>query len=136
MITAITPGEPVEYVAISDRDETNKTTWLLRNLSIKEEDFLNDMALKVSRGAKNNEKRVLEAQNICINLALIGARNFKRKDGTDATWVRQEDAQPVHGEIKPWTDETLVQIPYEIRAELYGYIIGGYRELKETELKN
>lgn len=134
MITAIIPDEPVEYRCKEDKEDP--TVWKLRNLTIRQEQYLMKLALNLTQGEKNREERTLENMNVCLNLCLLGADNFKNSKGQDAVWNRDESKPDVYQGIKPWTEDTLQQIPYETREELYIFIVSGYRGIKGEDSKN
>lgn len=137
MITAKTPGQPVEYVLTRDRNSEVKTIFLFKDLTFKEEEFIKDIAIKVSNAGKYKDKKMQESQNVCLHIALAGAKNFFREgEKEEVEWKRDEKKKAVFGETKPWTDGTLLQIQMLDRIELYGFVVSGYTDLEDKDLKN
>lgn len=133
MIEALIPGEPIEFILPEDRKSEKPTIWLIKQLSIKEEEYLSSLALRSTKG-KNSIAKSIEYVKTALHIGLLGAKNFLDKDGKDAKWERLDKSQPVIGNIKPWSEETLVQIEKKYREKIALKVVG--HDLDEAEAKN
>lgn len=137
MITALRTGEDIPYIPIKDRKLDNPTIFRLRSMSEPEERYLNTIIAKgqpVKRKGKGQAKKELDdikmidysftAMYEALHIGLLGATNFKYSDGKPAKWERDKKALPVYGDHKPWTQDTIMQIPKAIRTELSMEIMG------------
>jgi len=128
MIQALDPKAPFTHICKGDKK--NPTKWKIKRATITEENFICDMALNVSND--KSPGNVFGNTIVTLAIGLLGAENFKLHD-KDAVWERDNKADDILPGVKPWTEETLMQIPREIRDELAGVIIAGGRVI---DLKN
>ncbi len=128
MIPAIDPSKDREYTCKLDKE--NPTIWILRNLTLKQERYLAELVMKANQG-KHRLQKMIEYTDQVLHIVLLGAKNFKRFDGTEAKFVRSDNGQKLIDNIKPWSDESLIQIDKEYRNEIAAYAMGGYKELED-----
>lgn len=124
MIEAINLNDPVMHVCEKDSDDV--TVWLFKQLSIAEETYLRKLMVQTH----GNPEGFIEVAHDFLHIALQGAENFKGE-------FKRDHAKPdVIPGVKPWADETLSRIPRDTREDLVAFVINGYTDLSETELKN
>ncbi len=128
MIKPINFEKPVEYILPEEKKEKKPTVWLFKNLLLKEEEFLKSVAIEASRS--EDPIAYHKALPVFLHVALEGAKNW----GGD--WKRDEKAECVYGDTKPWSEKTLLQISQKHRDQLSAFVINGYTDLSEEEAKN
>ena len=128
MIKPVNFEENVEYILHEDRKSKKPTKWFFRPLELQEEIYLRKIAAKAVNSKDIGD--ALDVQPVFLHVALCGAENW------DGEFKRNEKAEPIVGDIKPWTDRTLANIPRDCRQELVNFAMRGYSELSEDELKN
>lgn len=124
MIQAIDLNESVRYVC--EKDSENATVWIFKQLSIAEETYLRKLVART----QGNPEGFIEVAHDFLHIALEGAENFKGE-------FKRDHAEPdIIPGVKPWASETLSRIPRDTREDLISFVINGYTDLSETELKN
>lgn len=121
MIKLVDVNEPVPYIDVEDKE--NPTHWNFRRFNFKQEKFVQKITI-------NDNKAFIDRADMYLHLGLMGSDDF------EGTLERDEKKKDVYPGIKPWTEETLVQIPFDVRDRMIAFVIGGYAELKDDELKN
>jgi len=128
MINPINLDDIVTYICKEDRESENPTVWNFKPLTFKEERFLKKITLECF----NNDSKDLYVDNArkYLDVGMIEPSNFGFK------FERDRKASSVIENVKPWSDATLSSIPADIREELAAFVIKGYSDIKEEELKN
>lgn len=138
MTQALIPGDFTEYTLERERkkEKSKQTIWKIKNLSLEEEEYINQKVILASKIEDTSERLQANSEAVKETLAigLLGAINFKRKKGS-SVWERNEKAESILNDVKPWTDNTLAQINKRDRDELAAEIIDR-RVLEEEEEKN
>lgn len=128
MIESINLEEPVEYICREDRDSDNPTIWKFKPLTYKEECFLKKLSIKNYKD--DSGELFIDNASIYLHVSLCGADNF------DCEFIRDNKAKCVFEKIHPWSDETISKIPFKNRDELVSFVIKGYSDMEEKDLKN
>ena len=127
MIEPIDLETPVIWIDPEDKGK-KKTKWKFRPLTYRLEKFIQKM--KFEYQTENREAEFVDKAENYLHLTLLGADNY------NGTFKRDEDAEPIFDDVKPWSDRTLAQIPYAVRDRMISFVIMGYSELEKEELKN
>jgi len=130
MIKPVSLTESILYTCKEDRKSDVPTRWPFRSLTIAEESFLKELSLKAIQQSDQMALIMEKNSRIYLDVALEKPENW------DGVWERNTDKKAVFNDIKPLSDKTLQQIPYEIRSELVSFVVRGYLEASEDELKN
>jgi len=118
MIEAINPDEPIRYTLPEDKE--NPTTWLLKRLSVAEEKKLSISVLSAMDGNTiSDQEALMDANETTLHIGLLGAENY------DGKFERDESKPAVFKDIKPWTENTLVQIKRKYRDQLAAAVMMG-----------
>ena len=128
-IIALDPDQVHEYVPKTARDwpDEDQPVFLLKCLKAKESAKLQDNVVQAGMG-DDPQMKIFTGSTVlrALEMGLVGWRNFKGKDGTEAEW-RENNGKP-----RP---ENFDRIPEKIRQELAGAITDG-TFLTEQEEKN
>jgi hypothetical protein len=121
MVIAIDPREEFEFVASCDRhlpeDDPNRTVWLLRPLSRRERNLLQDYARQDSATGEVNP-RAGSVMEDTIRAGLTGWRNLRKPDGTEIVCSKSKKLN-VLGKTRPVVDDELLdKIPPPVLLEL------------------
>lgn len=130
MIEALDPKKPIDHICEGDTEDPTK--WHLKRLTIAEEIFISQMAVKSTQ--EGGAEKVFEYTITALHVGLIGADNFQL-NGKDVKFERDnkaEDVIPGSG-VKPLKQDVLATIPRAVRDELAGVIVAGG---KVADLKN
>ena len=128
MINSISLEDVTEYVCKDDRKTDDPTVWKFKALTYNEECFLKKLSLKNYNS--ENQENFIDDSRIYLDVAMIEPSNFGFK------LERNVKAKCIIGNTKPWTDESISSIPHKVRDELISFVIKGYSDIDEEELKN